>query len=291
MSDFIREVDEEVRNDRFKQALNRYWLLLVALIIVVLAAVGGWRGYDYLHTQKAETAGGQYLAALDLARDGKSAEATASLDQVIAAGTPAYRLLARFRLAGEQGTTDKAAGAKLFDELASDPAVDPALQNVARLRAALLLVDTMPYDAYKQRLAPLADANSATRNLARELLAIAALKADKTDEAGRDLDAIETDPTTSAALRQRAEQLLGLVRSAGTAPASPVQPAATSPAVPPTPSATDVPPAASAPVVAPPPAVPAVTPPEGAAPPSAVPTSPPADSAPTDSPPTDSPPK
>lgn len=226
MSDFIREVNEEVRNDRFKHALNRYWLLLLALVVLVLAAVGSWRGTDYLRTQKAESVGGQYLAALELARDGKSAEATAALDQVVAAGTPAYRLLARFRLAAELGTTDKAAGARLFDDLAADPAVDAAMQTVARLRAALLLLDTTPYEAYRQRLVPLADANSPTRNLARELLAIAALKADKTDEAGRDLDAIETDPTASASQRQRAEALLGLVRSAGTAPTVPVQPAA-----------------------------------------------------------------
>lgn len=283
MSDFIREVDEEVRNDRFKQALNRYWVLLLVLMVLVLAAVGGWRGYDYLHAQKAETAGGQYLAALDLARDGKSAEATTALDQVIAEAPPAYRLLARFRLAAEQGTADKAAGAKLFDELAADPGIDPAMQNVARLRAALLLVDTMPYEAYRQRLAPLADANSPTRNLARELLAIAALKADKTDEAGRDLDAIETDPTTSAALRQRAEQLLGLVRSAGTAPAAPAQPAATSlPAavVPPAPPPTaDAPPAAQAPVMAPPTPAPAALP-DGAAPDPAAPSGPPADGPP-----------
>ena len=55
------------------------------------------------------------------------------------------------------------------------------------------------------------------RNPARELLALAALKVDNFDAAGRWLDAIVTDPSATASARQRADALLSLVRSGKTA--------------------------------------------------------------------------
>ena len=252
MSDFIREVDEEVRHDQFRRFLDRYWIALVGLVVLILGTVGAFRAYDYYTTQKAQAVGGQYLDALTLSRDGKTAEANAALNKVVQDGTPGYQLLARFRLAADTGRTDPAAGAKLFDDLANDAKIDPALQNLARLRAAVLLVDTTPYADIKKRLEPLADANNILRNSAREMLAVAALKAGQNDDAGRYLDAIETDPITSAQLRQRAEAMLGLVRSAGTKPANP---------------GADAPPAAPAAAAPAPAAAPAAAPePAGATP-------------------------
>jgi hypothetical protein len=48
---------------------------------------------------------------------------------------------------------------------------------------------------------------------AREALALAALKHDDFDAAGRQLDAIVVDPQAPASMRQRAEALLAVVRS------------------------------------------------------------------------------
>jgi hypothetical protein len=48
---------------------------------------------------------------------------------------------------------------------------------------------------------------------AREALALAALKHDDFETAGRQLDTIVVDPQAPASMRQRAEALLALVRS------------------------------------------------------------------------------
>ena len=221
MTDFIREVNEEVRQDRVRRVLERFWPVIAAAVVAVLVAVGGWKWAEADTARKAEAASNQYLDALDLVRDGKADEAVSALKAVEASGTPGYRLLARFRLAGETGSKDPKAGAGMFDALAADPSVDPSLQEVARLRAALLLVDLLPYPELKTRLAPLADANNPLRNPAREMLALAALKADQPAEAGVLLDQIEADSTVSGSLRQRAEALSGLVRGAGAVPTAP----------------------------------------------------------------------
>ncbi|MCW6507598.1 tetratricopeptide repeat protein [Lichenifustis flavocetrariae] len=238
MADIFREVDEEVRQDRVQLWLARYWGWLLVVGLLIVAVAGGWRAYEYWTTQNEQISGGEYLDALKLARDGKGAETIAKLDELAKTGTPGYRVLARIRAAAQLGLTDAAGGAKAFDAVAADPSVDPALQDVARLRAAALLLDTLDMKALRQRLEPLADTNSALRNPARELLALAALKANDAASAARFLDAIITDRAATPSARQRAEAFQALARDAkpatqptAAAPAS-VTPAPASPQVP-----------------------------------------------------------
>lgn len=251
MADIFREVDEEVRQDQVQLWLARYWAWLLVAGLLIVAGAGAWRFYDYWRTQQEQASGGNYIDALKLARDGKGADAIKLLDQVAREGTPGYRALARFRAAAEIGLTDAAAGAKAFDALSSDPSINPALQDVARLRAAALLVDTLDPQAIRTRLEPLADTNSAFRNPARELLALVALKGNDGAAADRWLDAILTDRTASQAEKQRAAALQALARKrdpatqdrpaplaadAPATPASPVPPAPSGAAVPQTPA-------------------------------------------------------
>jgi hypothetical protein len=237
MADIFREVDEEVRQDRVQQWLARYWSLLLVAGLLIVAGVGGWRAYDYWRTQREEAAGGTFLDALKLAHDGKAAEATAMLDKLGSDGTPGYRMLAKMRAAAQKGLADPVAGANAFDAVAADTSVDPALRDVARLRAAALLADTLDPKALQARLEPLADANNALRNPARELLALAALKTNDAAAARRSLDAILTDRAATPAMRQRAEAFQSLVRDAAPAgtQAPPAAPPAPPPPAPPTP--------------------------------------------------------
>ena len=231
MSDFIREVDEEYRQDQFRHFLARYWVLLLLLVVLILAGAGGWRGYQYYRQQQAEAAGARYFDAVGTApTDGKAA--AAALERLGQGQATGFGLLARLRAAGDLGQSDAAAGAKAFDAIAADAAVAQEFREVAALRAGILLADTAPPDELRRRLEPLADANSAYRSVAREMLAVAALKRGDDAEAGRWLDAIEADPQASPDSRQRAGFFLGLVRAGKTAAKTPpaAAPAASAPA-------------------------------------------------------------
>ena len=105
MSDFIREVDEEYRQDQFRRFLSRYWIALLLLAVAILAAAGGWRAYQYVRQQRAEAAGARYFDAVNAyAADPKAS--LAGLDALAQDGPAGYRTLARFRAAGELGRTD-----------------------------------------------------------------------------------------------------------------------------------------------------------------------------------------
>ena len=177
------------------------------------AAKAFWRLYDHYRTKQAEEVGAKYEAALALARDGKSAEAEGALEQIARSGPKGYAVLARLREAAEYSSSDPAAAVKAYEAIAADGTIDPLFQNVARVRAALLRLDQADEKEIESRLAPMTANDNPFRFSAREALALAALKHDDFDAAGRQLDAIVVDPQAPAQMRQRAEALLAVVRS------------------------------------------------------------------------------
>ena len=219
MTDFFREVDEEVRRDKAIDFFRRYQTIILVVALAILVAAGGWRWWQTKRQADAEAAGARYEDAVQLARDGKLPEAEAALKQIATDGPAGYALLARFRAAATTSANDPDAAVKMYDALAADSSVEPLMREVARLRAALLVVDKGDQKEIAARIEPLAGPTSAFHATARELLALDALKRNDMATAGKWLDMIVTDPRAPAALRQRAEAMLGLVAGGGPAPA------------------------------------------------------------------------
>ncbi len=214
MSDFIREVEEEYRRDKAIEFWAKYQNWIIGLAIVIVLAAGGWRYYEHQRKLAAEVAGSRFEAAVQLVRDGKGKEAEEAYLDIARSGPPGYAVLARFRAASELGARDPAEAVKIYDLLAADPVVEPLMQNVARLRAAILLVDTADAAQIKQRVEPLAAPTSTFRHSARELLGLASMRTGDFEAAGRWFDMIVADSAAPQGLRERAGTMLGLV-SAG----------------------------------------------------------------------------
>jgi hypothetical protein len=209
-NEFIREVDEEYRRDRVAQVWKRYNGVIVGLAVLLVAAVGGWRYWQYHQRTQAEAAASRYQEALRLDQDGKSEEAAQVLRGLTSDSSSGYRLLARLRLAAELGQQNAEEGAKAYDALASDGSVPPVLQDLARLRGAMLRLDIDPAAA-QPALERLATPTNAWRHTAREMLGLAALKRSDYDAAGRWFDQIAADRETPQALRSRLEIYTALV--------------------------------------------------------------------------------
>ena len=211
MGDFIREVDEEYRRDRIMAIWKRYSGVIVGVIVLVVAGVGGWRYWQHMERQRAEAAAVRYEEAVRLAREGKSDEAEQRLAALAKEAPPGYQTLSRFRLAAEQGRQNPDAGAKAYDALAADGGVEPVMQDLARLRAAMLRIDTADSAAVQPSLERLATPTNVWRHTARELLGLSALKRGDYDAAGRWFDQIAADRDTPQGLRGRLELYTSLV--------------------------------------------------------------------------------
>lgn len=211
MSELFDEVDEEVRRDQLKRLWDRYSAYIVAGAILIVAAVGGWRGYQYLEAKKAVEAGSAFASAAALVDQSKHAEAEAEFIKLAATAPSGYRALARLRAAAELSLRDPQAGVKLYDEVAADRSLAAPDRDLATLRAASLMLETAPYTEMVQRLEPATSPTSTYRHSARELLALSAWRANNVSATRQWLELINTDAETPSSLRNRVEVLQALL--------------------------------------------------------------------------------
>ena len=211
MSELFDEVNEEVRRDQLKKLWDQYSIYIIALALLIIAGVGGWRGYQYLEAGKAAEAGAAFDKAVELSEANKHVEAEAAFAALAAKAPSGYRTLARLRMAAEVANRDAQAAAKLFDEIAADRSVGTAEQDLARIRAAQLLLDSTTYPNMLQRLEPATAPTSTFRHTARELLALSAWRANDATATRKWLDLIANDGETPPSLRSRAEALQALL--------------------------------------------------------------------------------
>jgi hypothetical protein len=211
VSEIFDEVDEDVRRDQLKKLWDQYSIYIVAGALLIIAAVGGWRGYQYLEAKKAAEAGAAFDKAVELSEANKHAEAEAAFTELAAKAPSGYRMLARLRAAAELANRDPQAAAKLYDDISADRSVGASEQDLARIRAAGLLLETSSYPNMLQRLEAATAPGATFRHTARELLALSAWRANDTTAARRWLDLIGNDGETPPSLRSRAEALQALL--------------------------------------------------------------------------------
>jgi hypothetical protein len=210
VSDIFQEVDEEVRREKLQQLWERHSNLIVSLALLVVLAVGGWRGYEWWEGKKAAESGSAFEAAISLAEGGKQAEAQAAFAKIAQDGSSGYRILARFREAAELAKSDPPGAVNAYAALVADSSLGQTLQDLAAVRGGLILVDSAPLAELTAKLEPLTAADRPFRHTARELLALSAWRNGDSAAAKRWYDLIATDAETPAGTRARLEVLMTL---------------------------------------------------------------------------------
>jgi len=211
VSEIFNEIDEDLRREQLKKLWERYSIFIIAAAILIVAGVGGWRGYQYLEAKKAAEAGSAFEAAVALSEQGKKSEAEAAFTKIAADGSKGYRGLARLRAAADAAAADPKAATKLYDAITADSSVSASEQDLARIRAAGLMMETESYADMLKRLEPATGEGRTYRHTARELLALSAYRANDAVAARQWLDMIGNDARTPASLRSRAEALQALL--------------------------------------------------------------------------------
>lgn len=215
MADIFHEVDEEVRRERLQKLWDSYGIYAVALVVLLIAGIGAWRGYEWWQAKKAAVAGAAFESALSLSEEGKHAAAEAAFAKIAAEAPAGYRILARLRAAAELAQAKPADAVKAYDELAADNSLGPALQDLAAVRAGMLMVDSAPLSDMQRRLGPVSEPGRTFRHSARELLALSAWRNHDFTAARRYIDMIATDGESPPGTRARAEVLSALIAAEG----------------------------------------------------------------------------
>ncbi len=212
MSDIFREVDEDLRREQFRRLWERFAPYVIGLAVLIVAATAGYRFWGYWQDRQAQTTGDRFIAAVELAAEGQHDEAVAALEAVAADGSGGYPVLAGFRIAAEKAAAGDTAGAIAeYDAIAAASGTPEEVRNLARLRAALLVVDEVDFADLEGRIGDLATVGNPWRHTAREILGLGAWRAGDYPAAKRYFDDIANDQETPQDLRQRSQLMLGLI--------------------------------------------------------------------------------
>lgn len=205
----FREVDEEVRQDEYKKIWDRYGKHFTTLAILAVAGVAAFQGWHYYQTKQAEDAGAVYFAALKKAADGKTDDALSALAAVNHSGFGQLAALQSAALLAKKGDAEKAVAA--YDAFAANATNDPALADLARIKAGYVLVDTATPDQLLPRIGKFDKDGVVWRQEAREIFGLAAWRVKDYAMADRYMQAVYTDAEATPSMKQRAQIMIQLI--------------------------------------------------------------------------------
>lgn len=214
MGDIFREIDEELRQERYERLWKAYGKYVIAAVVAFVAIFAGVRGWDHYRTKQRDADSARFQAAVAFQAEGKTSEAAAVFASLAENGTDGYRTLARFRQAALRATGGDSAGAvAIYDALSADEGLSPALREAATVFAVMHRIDQPNIDvaALRSRLAPLIRPDGPWRHSARELDGLLAMKQGDTAAARKSFTALVDDTAAPASMRTRATQILAVL--------------------------------------------------------------------------------
>ncbi|KHK89357.1 tetratricopeptide repeat protein [Novosphingobium malaysiense] len=209
---FVREVDDALRQDQVETFMKSFGKPLIAVIVLGLAAFGGWLYWQHRQTTELEGRTETFVQALDSVQASNLDDAKAKLQPLADQGSDANATAARLMLAAiALEKDDKNQALKLYGRVAADAKAPQPLRDLARVREVAANFDAMKPQDVVDRLKPLAAPGNPWFGVAGELVGMAYLKQDKKDQAGPLFAAIAKDEGVNDALRSRARQLAAVL--------------------------------------------------------------------------------
>lgn len=216
MPDIFDEVDQDLRAERARDLLRRYWIFAVAAMVLIVLGIASWEGWQWRQGRLSERAATDFIAAAAFADalpptgdTSKTAEAVAHFRAIAARAPAGYRTLARLRAAGLLLRSGDLPGAEAeWDAVAADGAAPHIFRELANLQWAQHAVDAGDPAAVEARLLPLTQSDSTFHALALETRALLSLRQGKADAARDTLRNLAIDPLATAPIRDRARGML-----------------------------------------------------------------------------------
>ncbi len=207
----IREVNDEMREERIAQFWQRYGVYVVGAAILLVIAVAGYQGWLKYDTSTRTHEAATFSTATALARAGNLKAATQALEKLESDASSGYRVLAQFEHAAMLAKKGDAKGAaKLYKTIAYDTSSNIALSDLANILGAAVEVNAGNYDraGLELRLKAIAEDSQPYRFSARELLGLIALEAGDRKTARSIFEKLASSTAAPQGMAQRARDLV-----------------------------------------------------------------------------------
>lgn len=216
---FKQEVEEDLQRERMLKLWDQYKVFIIGAAAAVVLGVAAYKFIEQRRLAAAETNGAEYAAAAKLIADKKPDEAVKALSTIASSGT-GYAALADLRLAGVHAAAGRRAEAvAAYEAIQKQNGVDPLIADFARLQSAMLMADSIDFTELQNRLNALLTDSHPWRNQARELMALAAMKANRNDDARAQLERLLGDKELPGGMREHVTILMSVLTQADLAKA------------------------------------------------------------------------
>lgn len=211
MVDFIDEVNEDLRQQRFHsfwQKVGAY--VIAASVVIVVATVGSVLWQNYAENRQIEAAEA-FLAADKTARTQNFEAAAKEYVAVAERNAQGFSEMATMKSAyALTRAGNNAQAIETYRSVANNKGADKGIRSLARIYAALLMMqENAPAEEIDALLTPLAeDAANPFSSFAREQKAHIALNQGDSKQAHSILAALASDMKAPASLRRRAQAQL-----------------------------------------------------------------------------------
>ena len=209
MADIFQEIDEELRQDRAAKLWDRYGNYVIAVAVLIVLAVGGYKYWTARDLQNRQAESAAYQEAISRAGAGDIEGAISTLGDLARDAGSGYGVLARLHqaaLAARQG--DLEAAALAYGTVAADASTPQVLRDLARVRSIAARIETADPVDLRPTLDALAVAGNPWRPMAMELKGILEIKAGDVVAARGIFAGLSDSADTPSGMRARAAEVL-----------------------------------------------------------------------------------
>ena len=214
MGDIFREVDEELKQERYERLWHKYRWLIIGGALAIVAVVAGWQVWDGYQTSQRQAEGKRFGAAAELLLEGKLTEAGNEFSSLSQDTSSGYGILARFYEASIVARAGNPLEAiEIYDRIMNNSATPKSMKSLATVLASLraLELPSIKPETIRTKLKPMTIAGQPFRHVALEILALTEQKFGDIQAAKSNYRAIVDDPSAATGIRSRAAQMLYLL--------------------------------------------------------------------------------
>ena len=209
--EFIREVDEDVKEEKRLKLWKKFFPYVVSISLGIVLFTSGfvfWEGYSNDQRQKL---GDDFTAAVVLAGEDDLDASLLALDRIVDQGSDGYVTMAKMKKASiliEQGRIDE--GLEIYKDLEKN-AVDQSFRDIATILYVLNSLNNESKDDLLKKIIPLEN-SEIWKSSALELKGYIYLRNNEIDEAIKTFETISKLPSKPGDLSQRAKNLINLLK-------------------------------------------------------------------------------
>ena len=172
---FIQEVDEDVKNDNLKVLWNRYGFAIIAFVVIAVSAAVS---FDQIRLWKIAQNQRNTETYMEAAQPRPNpSDSIEALQKISQQDNGLFSDFARLQIANIKFSEEKnEEGLAVLQGLIDDKQVNTEVKHIALVKLATYKVDTLSKEELENLLQPLLEENNSWNPVARDLLALSAIR-------------------------------------------------------------------------------------------------------------------